>query len=176
MPLTWKIRGESAAKVATVAVIVALSWFAAVKEKDRSRRADRGSYAIGLRTDLSCLSFLESDRSDWCFNEPARWSERGVTIATLDAAHLCTRSGDMTPDLDSCAAHEEAVVQWMQETFAQAELQGSAAIMFILPDGAPDSHTELWLTLREELARFGMPVVDIRATRPRDRTDERLHK
>jgi hypothetical protein len=49
----------------------------------------------------------------------------------------------------------------MRETFAEAEVQGSAAIMFIFLDGLTDGHTERWLSLREELVRFGRPVVDI---------------
>ena len=60
MPLTSTTKGEVATKILTVSVIVALSWFAAAKEHNRSRRADRGSYVIGLRTDLSCSPLPES--------------------------------------------------------------------------------------------------------------------
>jgi hypothetical protein len=63
----------------------------------------------------------------------------------------------------------------MRETFAEAEFQGTAAIMFIFLDGLSENHTELWLSLREELARFGKPVVDIHRTSPSQRTDEPVH-
>ncbi len=187
MPRTWKVRGEPATRIATVVVMVALSWFAAVKEQNRSRRADRWSYVIGLRTDLSCvppadsagilniLSRLDalSGRSRSCTGN-RRWSDRRVMFATLDAGRVCIRSGDVLPDPDSCAAHEETAVEWMRETFAEAELQGSAAIMFIFLDGLSESHTEPWLSLREELARFRKPVVDIHRHSPPHRGDEPL--
>ena len=90
-----------------------------------------------------------------------RWSDRRVMFATLDAGRVCNEAATSGPDPDSCAAHEETAVEWMRETFAEAELQGSAAIIFIFLDGFSDSHTELWLSLREELTRFRKPVVDI---------------
>jgi hypothetical protein len=221
MPLTWKVRREPATRIATVVVMVAMSWFAAVKEQNRSRRADRWSYVIGLRTDLSCLPLAESagalnilsrletaalqndgfsqggdgrcdasyDRSRWCFSEtkPAldalggrnrsctgnrRWSDRRVMFATLDSGRVCTRSGDIPPDPDSCAAHDETAVEWMRETFAEAELQGSAAIMFISLDGLEVSGGEnvQWIkinvdTKSEEVFSFVPVVTPVHANR-----------
>jgi hypothetical protein len=224
MPLTWEMR-EPETKIATVVVIGALSWFAAVKEQNHSRRADRGSYVIGLKTDLSCLPLAENagalnilsrletatlqndgfshcgdgrcdgashEGSQCCFSETEptldapsgrnrsctgnrRWSDRRVMFATLDAGRVCTKSGDITPDPDLCAAHEETAVDWMRETFAEAELTGSAAIMFIFLDGWSNSHTALWHSLREELASFRRPVVDVYRNSPPHRADEPFH-
>jgi hypothetical protein len=53
-----------------------------------------------------------------------------------------------------------------------AEFQESAAIMFIFLDGSSDGHTELWFSLREELARFRKPVVDIYRNSPPHQADE----
>jgi hypothetical protein len=198
MPLARTIGRETATKIATVSVIVALSWFAAMKERNHPRLADRGSYVIGLRTDLSCVPLPESAgalnilsrlETATLQNTPAldapddgnrsctgnrRWSHRRVTFATLDAGRVCAKSGDIAPDWDSCAAHEETAVEWMRETFAEAEVQGSAAIMFIFLDGVTDGHTELWLSLREELVRFGRPVVDIHRSATPHRAFENL--
>lgn len=182
MPITSKISGETAARIATVIVIVSLSWFAAVKEKHRSRWADRESYVIGLRTDLSCLTLSGTAgvRSEWCLDdrlstENRRWNDRRVTFATLDAGEVCKTGGDLVPDLDSRAAREETAIEWMRETFAEAELQGSEAIVFLFLEDVSESHTELWLSLREELARFRNPVIDIHRNPSPDRADERLH-
>lgn len=187
MPLTQKTRGELVTRIATAGVIVALSWFAAVKEHNRPRSAGRGSYVFGLRTDLSCLPLPESAgarnilgaRCDGDGHRSGtgnrRWSDRQVMFATLDAGRVCTRGGDIAPDLDSCAAPEETAVEWMRETFAEAEVQGTAAIMFIFLDGWSESHTELWFSLREELASFGKPVVDIYRTSPSHWVEEPVH-
>ena len=57
--------------------------------------------------------------------------------------------------------HEETVVEWMRETLGEAELlKDQAAIRFIFRDGSSDSHAELWVSLGEELTRFGKPVVE----------------
>ena len=114
--------------------------------------------------------------------ENRRWSLRGVTYATLNIQGSCNNLCDTDPDPDEYAARNDAVIQWMQETFEEAEARGSAAVMLITQanpgwdlsdptrapvrdprtlaqaDALPDGFQEFLLALREEVVRFGKPV------------------
>ncbi len=114
--------------------------------------------------------------------ENRRWSLRGVTYATLNIQGSCNNLCDTDPDPDEYAARNDAVIQWMQETFEEAEARGSAAVMLIAQanpgwdlsdptrapirdprtlaqaDALPDGFQEFLLALREEVVRFGKPV------------------
>lgn len=114
--------------------------------------------------------------------ENRRWSFRGVTYATMNIQGSCNNLCDTAPDVDEYAARNAAAIQWMRETFADAEARGSAAVMLISQanpgwdmsdptraplrnprtlaqaDGDPDGFQEFLLALRDEVISFRRPV------------------
>jgi hypothetical protein len=113
--------------------------------------------------------------------ENRRWSLRGVTYATLNIQGSCNNLCDTNPDPDEYDARNAAVIQWMRETFTDAEARGSAAVMLISqanpgwdmsdPTRAPvrnprtlaepvgpDGFQEFLLALRDEVVHFRKPV------------------
>lgn len=113
--------------------------------------------------------------------ENRRWEVGGVTYATL---HVIGSDNDcegdpVQPHPDECRAREAATIQWMRETFAQAGLDHSAAVMFVMqanpgwddndPNRAPvrdpktlapltDGFAKTLQALREETIAFRRPV------------------
>src|SRR3954466_14590428 len=63
--------------------------------------------------------------------ENRRWNLRGGTYATLNIQGSCNNLCDVAPDVVEYAARNAANIQWMQDTFAEAISNGSAAVMFI---------------------------------------------
>src|SRR5688500_18499751 len=114
--------------------------------------------------------------------ENRRWTYRGVTYFTLNIQGSCNNLCDTAPDPAEYAARNQAVIQWMQQAFAAARNDGSAAVMLISQanpgwdesdgtraprrnpmtlvqtDGQPDGFREFLLALREEVIRFRRPV------------------
>jgi hypothetical protein len=114
--------------------------------------------------------------------ENRRWHYRGVTYATLNIQGSCNNLCDTAPDPAEWATRNEAVIQWMRETFADAVDEGSAAVMLITQanpgwdqsdptraplrnpttlaqtDGQPDGFRTFLLALRDEVEAFRKPV------------------
>lgn len=115
--------------------------------------------------------------------ENRRWTLRGVTYATMNIQGSCNNLCDTAPDPAEYAARNQAVIQWMQQAFAAAQDDGSAAVMLISQgnpgwdesdgtraprrnpttlvqtDGQPDGFREFLLALRAEVIRFRRPVL-----------------
>lgn len=114
--------------------------------------------------------------------ENRRWTVGRVTYATLNVQGSCNNLCDTAPDAAEWAARNAANIQWLRQTFAQAKLRGSAAVMLISQgnpgwdqsdptrapmrdprtlvqtDGAPDGFREYLGVLREEVVAFRRPV------------------
>ncbi len=114
--------------------------------------------------------------------ENRRWTVGGVTYATLNIQGSCNNLCDTAPDPNEYAARNHADIVWMQQTFAEAQTLGSAAVMFISQadpgwddtdatraptrdpktlaedDGNPDGFQEFLLALRDQVIAFGKPV------------------
>jgi hypothetical protein len=113
--------------------------------------------------------------------ENRRWTFRGVTYATMNIQGSCNNLCDTDPDPVEYAARNAAVIQWMREAFAEADAEGSAALMLIsqanpgwdmsdptrapvrdprtlAQPAGPDGFQEFLLALREEVIAFGKPV------------------
>ena len=114
--------------------------------------------------------------------ENRRWTVGRVTFATLNIQGSCNNLCDTAPDPNEYAARNKADIAWMQETFAQAKMKQSSAVMFISQadpgfdqtdgtrgplrdpqtlvetDGLPDGFQEFLLALRAEVIAFEKPV------------------
>jgi hypothetical protein len=114
--------------------------------------------------------------------ENRRWTMKGVVYATLNIQGSCNNLCDTLPDPAEWAARNQAVIAWMQQTFAHASAIGASAIMFISQadpgwdlsdgtraplrdpktlaeaDGQPDGYQEFLLKLRDQVIAFKKPV------------------
>jgi hypothetical protein len=130
--------------------------------------------------------------------ENRRWTIGGVTYATLNIPGSCNNLCDFAPDPAEYAARNQANIQWMQETFDQAEARRSAAIMFIaqgnpgwdLSDGTrtymrdprtlvqtagePDGYVEFLNALRTAVIDFRKPVAYVHGDSHYFRVDKPL--
>jgi hypothetical protein len=130
--------------------------------------------------------------------ENRRWHIRGVTYATLNIQGSCNNLCDTAPDPAEWAARNQAVIEWMRETFAAAEDRRSTAIMLISQanpgwdlsdptraplrdprtlaqtDGLPDGFQEFLLALREEVVEFRRPVAYVHGDSHYFRVDKPL--
>ena len=122
--------------------------------------------------------------------ENRRWSFHQVTFATLNVQGTCNNrcsSGggapDPTGDQPEYDARNAADVQWLKDTFAEAQAEHSAGVMIIWQadsgfdlsdvtraplrdpktlqetDGQPDGFFDVLTTLRDQVAAFKKPVV-----------------
>jgi hypothetical protein len=132
-----------------------------------------------VQTDPLCLN---ADGALVGCVENRRWTVGRVTYATLNVQGSCNNLCDTAPDPVEYAARNAANIQWLKETFAQAEVRGSAVVMLISQassgwdvadptraplrdaktlaqtDGAPDGFQEFLTALREEVTAFRKPV------------------
>ena len=132
-----------------------------------------------VQTAVLCLGF---SRTLVPCVENRRWAVRGVTYATMNIQGSCNNLCDDFPDPQEHAARNQAVIQWMQQTFARAIADGAAAVMLISQanpgwdqsdptrapvrnprtlvetDANPDGFREFLLALRAEVIRFRRPV------------------
>ena len=113
--------------------------------------------------------------------ENRRWTVGGVTYATLNIQGTCNNLCGDGADPAEFAARNAADIQWLHDTFADAIVRHSAAIMLISQadpgfsqsefdapqrdpktlaetDGNPDGFQEFLLALREEVIAFRRPV------------------
>lgn len=63
--------------------------------------------------------------------ENRRWTVKRVTYVTVNVQGSCNNLCDTAPDAAEYAARNKANILWLQETFAQATANGSAAVMII---------------------------------------------
>jgi hypothetical protein len=115
--------------------------------------------------------------------ENRRWNVKGVTYATVDVQGSCNNLCDTAPNPAEEAARNAADIHWLDETFEQAEDDGSAAVMIIMQadpgfdqsdvtraplrdpktlaetDGNPDGFQSYLVALRNDTIAFQKPVV-----------------
>jgi hypothetical protein len=115
--------------------------------------------------------------------ENRRWSVRGVTYATLNVQGSCNNLCDTKPEPAEESARNEADIQWLHETFTEANDNGSAGVMIIMQadpgfdqtdgsraplrdpktlaetDGQPDGFQSFLVALRSDTIAFQKPVV-----------------
>jgi hypothetical protein len=122
--------------------------------------------------------------------ENRRWTFHKVTFATVNIQGTCNNlcssgSGapDPTGDPPEYNARNAADIAWLQQTFAAAKADGSAAVMLIgqadpgfdlsdatraplrnprtlvETDGQPDGYHDFLVALRDQVIAFGKPVV-----------------
>jgi hypothetical protein len=115
--------------------------------------------------------------------ENRRWSVKGVMFATVNIQGSCNNLCDTAPDPAEYAARNAADIAWVQQTFAQAKAEGSAAVMLIgqadpgfdqsdptraplrdpktlvETDGQLDGFHDFLSALRDEVIAFARPVV-----------------
>jgi hypothetical protein len=117
--------------------------------------------------------------------ENRRWTLGGVTYATLNVQGSCNNRCDVSPDDAEWAARNAADIDWLHQTFAEANARHSAAVMVIFQadpgwdesdktraptrdpktlaedDGAKDGYQDFLIALRDETAAFRKPVVAV---------------
>jgi hypothetical protein len=115
--------------------------------------------------------------------ENRRWSVKDVMFATVNIQGSCNNLCDTAPDPAEYAARNAADIAWVQQTFAQAKAEDSAAVMLIgqadpgfdqsdptraplrdpktlaETDGQPDGYHDFLSALRDEVIAFARPVV-----------------
>jgi hypothetical protein len=113
--------------------------------------------------------------------ENRRWTLKGVTYATVNVQGSCNNLCDTAPDPAEYEARNAASVAWLQQTFAAAKADQSAAVMIIaqanpgfdmtdptrapvrnpstLVAPAPDGHRDFLVALRDLTVAFAKPVV-----------------
>jgi hypothetical protein len=131
-----------------------------------------------VQTDPTCLGVSGPTA---CV-ENRRWTAKGVTYATLNVQGSCNNLCDTAPDQAEWAARNAADIAWLKQTFAEAEANGSAAVMLISQadpgfdssdatrgpvrdprtlvetDGQPDGFKELLAAVRDQATQFRKPV------------------
>ena len=114
--------------------------------------------------------------------ENRRWHLGGVTYATLNVQGSCNNLCDTAPDEPEWRARNHANIVWLQETFEDAKLRGSVAVMLIAQanpgwdgtdggrtstrdprtlaqtDTLPDGFQEYLVELRKQVMAFHEPV------------------
>jgi len=114
--------------------------------------------------------------------ENRRWTVNRVTYATLNIQGSCNNLCDTAPDPNEYHYRNLADIAWMQDTFAAAKANGSAAVMFISQadpgfdatdatrgpvrdpqtlvetDGQPDGFHDFLAALRDAVVDFEKPV------------------
>ena len=114
--------------------------------------------------------------------ENRRWTDKGVTYATLNVQGSCNNLCDTGPDPAEYAARNAADIAWLQQTFAEAKANNSAAVMLVSQadpgfdatdgtraplrnaktlveiDGQPDGFHDFLSALRDQVVAFAKPV------------------
>jgi hypothetical protein len=115
--------------------------------------------------------------------ENRRWNVKGVTFATVNVQGSCNNLCDTAPNPQEEAARNAADIRWLDETFEQAQDEGSAAVMIIMQadpgfdqsdptraplrnprtlaetDANPDGFQSFLVALRDDTVAFEKPVV-----------------
>jgi hypothetical protein len=117
--------------------------------------------------------------------ENRRWTFGRVTYATLNVQGSCNNLCDVAPDPAEYAARNQANIDWLRQTFAEAKTRRSAAVMLVLQadvgwdgsdvtraplrdpktlaqtDGQPDGFRDFLSALREETIAYRRPVAAV---------------
>ena len=117
--------------------------------------------------------------------ENRRWTMGHVTYATLNVQGSCNNLCDVAPDPSEYAARNQADIQWLDDTFAEAQQRHSAAVMLVFQadpgwdatdgtraptrdpqtlvenDGQPDGFHDFLTALRDDAAAFRKPVAAV---------------
>jgi hypothetical protein len=136
------------------------------------------SYSFGqhkLKQEVQAAPYVEN----------RRWTLGGVTYATLNIQGSCNNLCDTAPDPSEYAARNQADIQWLHDTFAEAKSKHSAAVMLVFQadpgwdgsdvaraptrdpltlvenDGQPDGFHDFLSALRDETIAFRKPVVAV---------------
>jgi hypothetical protein len=130
--------------------------------------------------------------------ENRRWTLKGVTYMTVNIQGSCNNLCDTAPDPAEYAARTAADIAWLQQTFAEAKANGSAAVMIVgqanpgfdaadptraplrnaktlvETDGQPDGFHDFLTALRDQTIAFGKPVVYVHGDSHYFRVDKPL--
>jgi hypothetical protein len=111
-------------------------------------------------------------RQDEDYPENARWQRGGVTFATLHVVGSNNNRPTTLPDGTVVGNEEEyqnrnaANLEWLAETFDEAEDSGSPAVMLVIQanpfeedTAEPSGFADFKRALEEETIAFGRPVV-----------------
>jgi hypothetical protein len=114
--------------------------------------------------------------------ENRRWTYKRVTYATLNVQGSCNNLCDTAPDTAEYAARNAADIAWLQQTFAEATANESAAVMLVSQadpgfdatdptrspirnaktlvetDGQPDGFHDYLVAVRDATVAFRRPV------------------
>lgn len=98
--------------------------------------------------------------------ENRRWTQAGVLFATI---HVVGSNNNWQPELPSVSefvARDAANIAWLRESFAQAQAQGSMAVVLAMQadtfygSAGPNSgFTQLLAALQTEISAWGKPVL-----------------
>jgi hypothetical protein len=83
-------------------------------------------------SEAKCLGGTNANSHPTDCVENRRWNVKGVTYATVDVQGSCNNLCDTAPNPAEEAARNTADIQWLNETFKEAEDDGSAAVMIIM--------------------------------------------
>jgi hypothetical protein len=147
---------------------------------------------VEVQSSPDCLGwdYTTSSTTPFPCVENRRWTFHKVTFATLNVQGTCNNlcssgAGDPAGDAAEWQARNPADIQWLKDTFAEAEAQNSAGVMIIWQadpgfdtsgyQGAPtrnpttlaetdvppnqDGFQSVLLELRSQTIAFGKPVV-----------------
>jgi hypothetical protein len=170
---------------------------------------DRGAFSSAERLDFERKLFfstpftlgqhrLRQEVQAAPYVENRRWTVGRVTYATLNVPGSCNNLCDVAPDPAEYAARNQANIDWLRETFAEAKADGSAAVMLVFQadpgfdpsdatraptrdpktlvetDGQPDGYHDFLAALRDETIAFRRPVVAVHGDSHYFRVDKPL--
>jgi hypothetical protein len=114
--------------------------------------------------------------------ENRRWTFKNVVYATLNVQGSCNNLCDTSPDQAEWQARNQADIDWLDQTFAEAKATNASAVMLISQadpgwdandgqraplrnaktlaetDGQPDGFQSFLVELRKQTIAFGKPV------------------
>ena len=114
--------------------------------------------------------------------ENRRWEDKNVLYVTVNVQGSCNNLCDVNPDPTEYAARNTADIQWIDESFAEAEKNGDAGVMIVSQadpgfetstgvgsptrdpkslvenDGFPDGFHDFLVALRKDVIAYGKPV------------------
>jgi hypothetical protein len=158
----------------------------------------------------SCLGYVSGPAAGPTVTKPVpcvenrRWTVEGVTYATVNIQGSCNNLCDTAPDRNEYEARNKADIAWIQETFAKAKAEQSAAVMIIgqadpgfdKSDGTraplrdpktlaqvddppitpptPDGYQSFLVAFRSEVIAFGRPVAYVHGDSHYFRVDKPL--
>jgi hypothetical protein len=130
--------------------------------------------------------------------ENRRWEYKNVMYVTVNVQGSCNNLCDTNPDPAEYNARNTADIQWINESFAQAEKNGDAGIMLISQadpgfdtstgvgaptrdpktlvenDGFPDGFHDFLVALRQDVIAYGKPVAYVHGDSHYYRVDKPL--